>query len=217
MSDPRTLMQILEDCRERFIRGGVLAPRPENTSGGGDPPGRDGPVCNPTIPRAFRWATLDAPELRERVGREQAIAHGAAAIDSPGVLLEGPSGSGKTSLACALLRAWDARNPRRPGVFVPAWSLGVARMQYALGEGEPPLVERAMSTALLVLDDLGCERNTPTNAVPDVIFARALAQLPTWVTTWMTAEAIAERYGDGVARRVYESGRVEVIGCGGST
>jgi hypothetical protein len=48
----------------------------------------------------------------------------------------------------------------------------------------------------------------------DVIAARADAQLPTWVTTWMTPQAISERYGDGIARRLYEAGRVTVIACG---
>ena len=58
---------------------------------------------------------------------------------------------------------------------MPAWKLGVARAQHGLGQGEPPEVERALSTGLLVLDDLGSERNTAINAVPDVIFERARA------------------------------------------
>jgi DNA replication protein DnaC len=138
-------------------------------------------------------------------------------VGSPGLLLFGPSGSGKTSLACALLRAWEARDVRRRGVFLPAWKLAVARAQYGLGHGEPPEVERALSAALLVLDDLGSERNTATNAVPDVIFERAYAGRLTWVTTWMTAEQVAQRYGDGIARRLWERGRVTVIACGTNT
>jgi hypothetical protein len=71
-----------------------------------------------------------------------------------------------------------------------------------------------MTTQLLVVDDLGSERNIATNAVPDVIFARALASLPAWVTTWMTPADIAQRYGDGIARHLYEAGHVTVIVCG---
>jgi DNA replication protein DnaC len=92
----------------------------------------------------------------------------------------------------------------------------VARAQHGLGQGEPTEVERALSAHLLVLDDLGSERNTATNAVPDVIFERAYAGRPTWVTTWMTAEQVAQRYGDGIARRLWERDRMTVIGCGNS-
>jgi DNA replication protein DnaC len=213
VSDTRTLHQILADCRKQFARGALPAPR-GRTPAASEPARSVEPAVNPTLPPSFRWATLDAPELRQRVGRERAIAEGEAALSSPGLLLVGPSGSGKTSLACALLRAWEARSPRRRGVFAPAWRLGVARAQHGLGQGEPHEVDRAMDAALLVLDDVGSERNTATNAVPDVIFARAFAGLPTWVTTWMTPEAVTQRYGDGVARRLYEAGRVVVIGCG---
>jgi hypothetical protein len=55
-----------------------------------------------------------------------------------------------------------------------------------------------------------------TNAVPEVIMDRVNDGRPTWVTTWMTPEQVAQRYGDGIARRLYEAGRVVVIGCGGS-
>jgi hypothetical protein len=30
----------------------------------------------------------------------------------------------------------------------------------------------------------------------------------------MTPEAVTQRYGDGVARRLFEAGRVTVIACG---
>ena len=124
---------------------------------------------------------------------------------------------GKTSLACALLRAWEARYPRRRAVLVPAWKLGVARAQHGVGQGEAPEVEHAFTAGLCVIDDLGSERNTAMNAVPDVIFARALEGRPTWVTTWMTPEAVTQRYGDGIARRLFEAGRAVVVACGCAT
>jgi hypothetical protein len=68
--------------------------------------------------------------------------------------------------------------------------------------------------ALLVLDDLGSERNTALNAVPDILAERAYLGRPTWVTTWMTAEQVAQRYGDGIARRLYEADRTAVVACG---
>ena len=50
------------------------------------------------------------------------------------------------------------------------------------------------------------------NAVPDVLFERHAEGRPTWLTTAMTREAMAERYGDGLARRVYEGAKI--IDCG---
>jgi DNA replication protein DnaC len=212
MSDSRSLEQLVADCRERFIVR-RSADMPADAPAAATAP-RDETPGNATIPESFRWATLEAPELRERLARDRAIAEAQGALSAQGLLFVGPSGSGKTSLACALLRAWEQADPRRRGAFVPAWRLGVVRAQHGLGNGEPPEVERALSTRLLVLDDLGSERNTATNAVPDVLFERAYAGRPTWVTTWMTPEQVSQRYGDGIARRLYEAGRVVVIGCG---
>jgi DNA replication protein DnaC len=213
MSAPRTLEELLAECT-RMAPAGPRADAAGSPPCDGPPTPGDEPQGNPTIPKAFRWATLAAPELRMRLARPQAIAEAEAALPSRALLLHGPSGCGKTSLACALLRAWEARNPRRRAIFAPAWRLGMARVHHGLGLGEAPEVDRAMSARLLVLDDLGSERNTATNAVPDVVFARALAGLPTWVTTWMTHSAISQRYGDGIARRICEAGRVAVIRCG---
>jgi hypothetical protein len=218
MSDVRTLGQILTDCRKRFVvsaspvesRAVPLAPEPRG------PERQSGDPCAALarIPPSFRWATLEAPELRRRVTRDKAIGEAKNAISAQGLLLVGPSGCGKTSLACALLRAWYERNPGRRGTFLPAWRLGVARAQHGAGAGEAPEVALALAAALLVVDDLGCERNTALNAVPDVISERAYVGRPTWVTTWMTAGQVSQRYGDGIARRLYEAARTVVVACG---
>jgi DNA replication protein DnaC len=207
MTDPRSLKQLLADCRARFAEAGSAAHAPTPTPEDRKAEAREAPRVNPTIPKAFRWATLDAPELRARVARERSIAEAQAAMASGSLILVGPSGCGKTSLACALLRAWEARNPRRRGMFGAAWRLSVARP-------ETPEVGRAMTVSLLVLDDLGSEQNLVTSSVRNVIFARAEAELPTWITTWMTAEQIAQRYGDNIARRLLETRYARAIGCG---
>ena len=214
MSDTRTLKRILADCT-RAVRPWRAPCRRAARPRRREPRNRATRQGQRDHPASFRWAALGAPELRRRVAREGAIAEAEAALGSAGLVLEGPSGSGKTSLACALLRAWGRAQSAPPrAVFVPAWKLGVARAQHGLGQGEAPEVERAFTAGLCVIDDLGGERNTAMNAVPDVIFARALAGRPTWVTTWMTPEAVTQRYGDGIARRLFEAGRVTVIACG---
>ena len=95
-------------------------------------------------------------------------------------------------------------------LFAPAWRLGVARARSE--DSSPELLARALRADLLVLDDLGSERNVPSNPVPDVIFERHADDRATWVTTWMTPEKLTERYGDGIARRVFE--RAVIIDCG---
>jgi hypothetical protein len=49
-----------------------------------------------------------------------------------------------------------------------------------------------------------------------VIRERYNYALPTWVTTWMTPEGICRRYDQGIARRVFEAGRIAVVACGGA-
>jgi len=169
------------------------------------------PQALSTIPISFRWATIHAPELRQRVEFPEAISDVDAGSLGRPLLFCGPCGCGKTALACALLREWEARNPGRRGVFMGAWRLGVARLYHGLGMGEAPEVTLAMSTDLLLLDDLGNEYDSSMNAVPDVIYARHEAALPTWVTTSMTACAITQLYGEGLTRRVSEPGRVTVV------
>jgi hypothetical protein len=157
-----------------------------------------------SIPRRFVWATLDAPELRAR-SRESAIEATRAALDKPVVIWQGPSGSGKTSLACAGLRT------KTEGMFVSAWALARARSRHPLGEGEPKLVSNAMTTPLLLLDDLGTE-GADWGAICDVVLHRHDESLPMWTTTWLKLDEMTKRYGAGFARRASEG--ATVIACG---
>jgi DNA replication protein DnaC len=166
-----------------------------------------------TIPPAYRWARFDAGELGERVPKAALEQAGAASAESR-VCLMGIARAGKTSLGVAMLRAWVART-RRPAAFVHAYRLGVARIQHPAGQGEPEAVDVAMRMPLILLDDLGSERDHAFSAVPDVIFERDAQSLPTWVTTGLTREQLVKRYGLGVVARVFE--RAKVIHVGGRT
>lgn len=163
-----------------------------------------------TIPRRYAWAALGAPALAERVKAAsdlQALAE--RILGASNVVLSGPSGSGKTSLGCACLRA------RPGGEFVSALRLGVARIQSAAGQGEASLVERCIAAPLLLIDEIGGEGKTATNAVRDVVFARHDLDLPTWVTTGFGREQLAEMYGDGFVRRITEGAVVVRLGAKG--
>ncbi len=164
-----------------------------------------------SIPPTYRWAALDAPELPDRVS-VPAIGIGKIACHEPRVCLMGTSRGGKTSLAVAMLRAWVAKH-ERAAMFVPAHRLGVARIQHPAGHGEAALVESAMRVPLVLLDDLGSERDFPTNPIADVIFERHVQDLPTWVTTGLTREPLVARYGAGVVARLFERATVIHVGA----
>lgn len=141
-----------------------------------------------------------------------AIGIGKIACHEPRVCLMGTSRGGKTSLAVAMLRAWVAKH-ERAAMFVPAHRLGVARIQHPAGHGEAALVESAMRVPLVLLDDLGSERDFPTNPIADVIFERHVQDLPTWVTTGLTREPLVARYGAGVVARLFERATVIHVGA----
>lgn len=166
-----------------------------------------------SIPGAFRWAMFGVPALEQRT-TDRARAQGQAAVECGRVVLIGPAGCGKTSLAAAMMRQYLQNAPNYSAHFSRAWRLGLARARHSLGDGEPPEVQAALRADLSVLDDLGSERQNATNAVPDVIFERHAEGKPLWVTTAMSQDEMSSRYGDGIARRVWEGARI--IDCGNS-
>lgn len=162
-----------------------------------------------SIPKRYDWANLRSDDLATRVKSKQPVAEIAKRVlGATRVVFAGSSGSGKTSLACACLRE---RVPH--GLFMSALKLGTARIQHSAGDGEPAAVERAMTVPLLLLDEVGGEQKTATNAVRDVIFARYDADLPTWITTGFRLAQLAEMYGDGAPRRLTEDACIVRLGA----
>jgi DNA replication protein DnaC len=160
-----------------------------------------------SIPPVYRWASFVAPELAERVATPDAIADARRIRLSPRVCLMGASRTGKTSLAVAMLRRWVSEYGRH-AEFIAVHRLGFARIQHAAGHGEPEIVERAMKAPLALLDDVGSERDTGTNPVPDIVFERHAEQRPTWVTTGLTREQLIQRYGTGMVSRLFDQTKV---------
>jgi DNA replication protein DnaC len=166
-----------------------------------------------SIPPVYRWASFIAPELVDRVATPDVIAHARRICLSPRVCLMGPSRVGKTSLAVAMLRRWVSEHGRN-AEFIAVHRLGFARIQHAAGRGEPEIVERAMKAPLALLDDVGSERDTGTNPLPDIIFERHAVQRPTWVTTGLTREQLVARYGTGTVSRLFDQTKVLRLGPG---
>lgn len=166
-----------------------------------------------TLPKAYAWARFDAPELAERVtsASGDAIQKAKFLVTSPRVVLVGPPGSGKTSLGVAMLRAWYA-STSRSARFVHAHRLGIARIQHHAGSGEASEVDVAMRAEMVLLDDVGGERITATNALPDVVYERHAEGRALWATTALTMDQLTERYGGGIARRLFEGATVIRLG-----
>jgi DNA replication protein DnaC len=164
-------------------------------------------ALNRTVPQAFQWARFAAPELSRRAGPAAAAALREALWRTPRLVFVGPAGSGKTSLAVACLRRWAHENARA-AAFFHACELGMARIQHPAGRGEPEIVDRATRWPLALLDDLGSERSIAGCAVPDVIYLRHASERPLWITTGLSRAAVVERYGAGIARRVFEGATV---------
>lgn len=158
-----------------------------------------------SIPERYHWATFDAPELAQRVKDPRAIIDARGAIEAERVVLMGPAGVGKTVLSACLLRACAARGTYV--MFVDALALSQARAHHALGS-EAPLVVEARRAKVLVLDDVGSDKQIHNSAVGDVIFERHQRMRRSIITTGFTPEQLKERYGDGIARRIFEGAAI---------
>jgi DNA replication protein DnaC len=186
-----------------------------------------------SIPEDFRWALgANAMKLRDlspRTGRpfvsltEAQITRCLEAPPGQNLHFRGRVGAGKTTLAIAMLWAWVSREPhrRRGAFYVEASVLARARAGHSLGDGEAPLVAKALRAPLVLLDDLGHEANDRDNCISDVVYGRARDNRPTWITTGIVAdkdvmgftEALTERYDGGFARRVVEMGKPIRLGA----
>ena len=166
------------------------------------------------IPSRLRWATFGAPELPVRVkypgAIEQARAAAHAGIDR--IVLQGRAGAGKSVLAVCILRQ-IAREVGRycSAKFFDGYEIAVARTKSPLG-AEAEGVAQAIRAEVLVFDEVGSGKITAHDATPDVVFRRHAEQRPTIYTTPFSVDEIAEKYGDGICRRIFERATVIRVG-----
>ncbi len=172
----------------------------------------------PSVPWEFRdarWATWqETADNRHALRAARELL--AAGEEEPDLYLCGPVGSGKTRLACSVLNeAW--RSERRSAEFVR-----VPMLLYRLQPRdclEPfETFERLIERELLVLDDLGAEREAATDYTRRTLLmlyeARHDAGRRTVWTSNRTPRAIGEFMGDDrLASRI--AGRCRVVALEG--
>jgi hypothetical protein len=70
--------------------------------------------------------------------------------------------------------------------------------------GDPLEIRRATRAPALLLDDLGSDADIASNPVAGIIIERHAEERVTWITTGLSPDDIAQRYGGGIARRICE-------------
>lgn len=164
------------------------------------------------------WTRPDDPEFRRRVApallevvkNHEFQKHGS-------LLLLGPSGVGKTLTANALLhrdlhRVREAAEHyrdqavQRAGTYT--WTTGAtiarARRGHALGEGDPPIVNRVRAAAVAFIDEVGYEPNDGT--LFEIVDARYAGRRATVLTSGCTLAELEQKYGGAMLRRLSEKG-----------
>ena len=179
-----------------------------------------------TLP-GMPWAHLGNPSIPV-VENILAATRQWSASEGLNLVLLGTTGVGKTTAAVAKARHLldVAKTPEQLRIaagirFMPVPDLHRVRTEHRRkgfgGErrnDDPPMVAKAKTTSLLVMDELGFEPVEVAGeigVVIDVMQSRYNAKpapLPTIITSGMTQKELAMRYGEATKRRMTEYARV---------
>lgn len=137
-----------------------------------------------------------------------------------GAILLGTTGLGK-SLACfcvmrrIMLARIQSGKPRDSWASYDALDLGLEAQRTPLGHPEADAIERAKTSACLILDDLGWERAFHVDTIVDIAAARYKHGRPTLVTSGKTESELRATYGAAVLRRFTDVGglRGKILDC----
>lgn len=144
------------------------------------------------IPKSYRVTSAD--ELVTRGLSAKVVAMADAAWSKDWLVVHGArSGAGKSSLAGYMACRRIASN-LRDVAWLPAYKLS----------GSTWKADDGWTTVdLLIIDDLGAERDFKSSLVPEIVEERRAHDMATWFTTAFDGQQLADKYGEHVARRVY--------------
>jgi len=128
-----------------------------------------------------------------------------------GLLLYGPPGTGKTHLAAATLRNVIFHKGLR-GLFYDFRNLLIdIKSTFETSESSTEILETVLKAPLLILDDVGAERNTDwaKDILSTIINYRYVNSLPTIITTNLrfdlsTDESFVAKFDERTESRIYE-------------
>jgi len=162
------------------------------------------------MPQFVRQAKIETLKSRIKALSLQRVAESWEPSQGTAVLL-GESGQGKTCTAGVMVlrllkdgfvsggSKWELAKELR---WYRAQELEAAVKSHPLGRGEPMDLRRAMTAKLLVLDDLGWEKDVKIMA--EIFAARYENQsLITIVTSGRDIQQLHERYEEAVWRRIF--------------
>lgn len=185
----------LEEARERESQGRERATRLHQAN-----------AAWQSVPPLFRRPVVELlPHVEGVIARELRESSTIAAV------LIGPTGCGKTTGAAILVRLAlsayvDSGGQRFPQAVDLVWTtaieIAMAERRFPLGDGVPPIVTRASTCGLLVLDDLGLE--ALEGAVFPILAARYDRCKPTIVTSGLTKAGLTKHLGAAGVRRLNE-------------
>lgn len=186
--------------------------------------------CNAHTATALKsvpaWAHVrDLDDFRRLIKNEKLRSFAIKWDQSMGsCLLIGPSGAGKTSAIAMAIRRLrrnlidavlaqpdnlPARKAHKEFGFrwTTASEIARALAQHRMGSGaEPELIDRAVETRILIIDELGPEPERYAGDIFDIIDRRYVSQLPTLITSGHPMATLQARYGSAFFRRLTEPG-----------
>lgn len=168
------------------------------------------------VPAEFRSATLETWRETRESAHALKTARAFLKADPPRDLyLVGPVGTGKTRLACTLLNAWSKRGRTARFEHVPHLLL---RLQPSSIDDEGELFHHCETASLLVLDDIGAEREKASDFTRRTLLtlyeSRSTAGLVTIWTSNKTPAEVGQAMDDPrLMSRL--TGRCQVVGMNG--
>lgn len=169
----------------------------------------------PAVFMGYRCETWPGPASAQNVAASWLSEAGRGA----NLIIMGPVGIGKTGLAvCAYKRFVDSlaaaelfQENRPTWAFVPDL-LESIKLQMG-GPDDGAMMALAASARLLVLDDLGVERETDfsVDVITQTLMRRYMACLPTVITTQLSAQELDRRYGRWIVDRLRDRGYIVAL------